>query len=87
MESVKRCLILCLFKPFKGLLRGCIGFFIGGAKERRWMDGILKFLRSDLFLSLLGGFALGVAGLTLVKPALASHKAVEVSHSITVGTS
>lgn len=86
MESVKRCLILCMFKPFKGLFRGCIGFFIGGAKERRQMDGILKFLRSDLFLSLLGGFALGVAGLTLVKPVFANHKTVEVSHSITIGT-
>jgi hypothetical protein len=75
-----------MFKPFKGLLRGCIGFFIGGAKERRQMDGILKFLRSDLFLSLLGGFALGVAGLTLVKPVFANHKTVEVSHSITIGT-
>ncbi|RRQ50962.1 hypothetical protein [Sphingorhabdus wooponensis] len=75
-----------MFKPFKGLFRGCIGFFIGGAKERRQMDGILKFLRSDLFLSLLGGFALGVAGLTLVKPVFANHKTVEVSHSITIGT-
>ena len=64
-----------------------IGFFNGGAKEGRWMDGILKFLQSDLFLSLFGGFVLGVAGLTLVKPALASDKTVEVSHSITVGAS
>jgi hypothetical protein len=35
----------------------------------------------------LGGFALGVAGLTLVKPAIASHKAVEAAHSITIGAS
>lgn len=49
------------------------------------MDGIFNFLRSDLFLILLDGIALGVAGLTLVKPALASHKTVEVSHSITSG--
>ena len=51
------------------------------------MDGIFNFLRSDLFLSLVGGFALGVAGLTLVKPAIASHKAVETMHSITIGAS
>jgi hypothetical protein len=51
------------------------------------MDGIFNFLRSDLFLSLLGGLALGVAGLTLVKPAAAGHAAVEVRHSISVGAS
>jgi hypothetical protein len=51
------------------------------------MDGIFNFLRSDLFLSLLGGFALGVAGLALVKPAIASHKVVETTHSITIGAS
>jgi hypothetical protein len=68
-------------------VRDRIDFFIGGRKERRRMDGILKFLQSDLFLGLFGGFALGVAGLTLVKPAIASHKKVEVSHSITVGAS
>jgi hypothetical protein len=51
------------------------------------MDSIFNFLRSDLFLSLLGGFALGVAGLTLAKPALASHAAVAAPHSITIGAS
>jgi hypothetical protein len=51
------------------------------------MDGIFNFLRSDLFLSLLGGFALGVAGLTLVKPAIASQNVVEAPHSITIGAS
>lgn len=49
------------------------------------MDGIFNFLRSDLFLSLFGGFALGVAGLALIKPATASDVTVEATQSITVG--
>jgi hypothetical protein len=45
---------------------------------------ILHLVRSDLFLSLLGGFALGFAGLSLVKPASADvdtdrNRAVTVS--------
>jgi hypothetical protein len=45
---------------------------------------ILRLVRSDLFLSLLGGFALGFAGLSLVKPASADvdtdqNRAVTVS--------
>ena len=51
------------------------------------MDGIFNFLRSDLFLSLLGGFAIGVVGLTFIKPAIASHAEVEAPHSITIGIS
>lgn len=35
------------------------------------MDRIITFLRSELFLSLAGGFALGLAGLVLIKPASA----------------
>ncbi len=35
------------------------------------MDRITDFLRSDLFLSLAGGFALGLAAMTVVKPASA----------------
>lgn len=35
------------------------------------MKRVLHLVRSDLFLSLVGGFALGVAGLSLVKPASA----------------
>lgn len=47
------------------------------------MDSILNFLRSDLVLSLLGGFALGVAGLALAQPAAAYPK-VETRGSISV---
>ncbi len=51
------------------------------------MDRIFDFVRSDLFLSLAGGFALGVVGLTVVKPANASSTEVEASRSILVGAS
>lgn len=36
------------------------------------MDRLYNFVRSDLFLSLAGGFALGVAGLAIIKPASAN---------------
>ncbi len=49
------------------------------------MNRILNFARSDLFLSLAGGFALGVAGLTIVKPASADIGQVEAAKSISVG--
>ncbi len=49
------------------------------------MDRIFNFVRSDLFLSLAGGFALGVAGLAMVKPANASNSDVEIARSISVG--
>lgn len=49
------------------------------------MDGIFNFLRSDLFLSLLGGFAIGVAGLALIKPATAGDVAIEAAQSISIG--
>jgi hypothetical protein len=49
------------------------------------MDRIFNFVRSDLFLSLAGGFALGVAGLAMVKPANADSGNVEASRSILVG--
>ncbi|MBL0925800.1 MAG: hypothetical protein IBJ12_15215 [Sphingomonadaceae bacterium] len=49
------------------------------------MDRIFNFVRSDLFLSLAGGFALGVAGLALVKPANADSGNVEAARSIVVG--
>jgi hypothetical protein len=48
------------------------------------MDRIFNFVRSDLFLSLAGGFALGVAGLAIVKPASADVGVVEAK-SISVG--
>lgn len=49
------------------------------------MDQIFSFVRSDLFLSLLGGFALGVAGLAIVKPANAVSGAEHEAQSIIVG--
>lgn len=49
------------------------------------MDRFITFVRSDLFLSLMGGFALGVAGLAIVKPANANDVAAEAARSITVG--
>lgn len=49
------------------------------------MDRIFNFVRSDLFLSLAGGFALGVAGLALVKPAEAHGVDVDAAQSIMVG--
>lgn len=47
------------------------------------MTRVINFLKSDLFFSLAGGFALGVAGLALVKPASADIP-VEQSRSISV---
>ena len=35
------------------------------------MTRMIAFFRSDLFLSLVGGFALGIAGIALVRPASA----------------
>jgi hypothetical protein len=49
------------------------------------MDRIFNFVRSDLFLSLAGGFALGVAGLTIVKPASADVGDAEAAKAISVG--
>lgn len=49
------------------------------------MDRIFNFLRSDLFLSLAGGFALGLAGLTVINPANASSVDTDTGRSITVG--
>lgn len=50
------------------------------------MNQIISFVRSDLFLSLLGGFALGVAGLAIVKPANAVSGVQHEAQSISVGT-
>lgn len=38
------------------------------------MYRLISFVRSDLFLSLMGGFALGLAGMALVKPASATQE-------------
>jgi len=49
------------------------------------MNRIFNFVRSDLFLSLAGGFALGVAGLAVVKPASADIGHAESAKKISVG--
>jgi hypothetical protein len=49
------------------------------------MDRIFNFVRSELFLSLAGGFALGVAGLAVVKPASADIGHADASKAISVG--
>jgi hypothetical protein len=38
------------------------------------MTWFFSFVRSELFLSLAGGFALGLAGIALVKPASAGQE-------------
>jgi hypothetical protein len=48
------------------------------------MDRIFNFVRSDLFLSLAGGFALGVAGLAVIQPASADI-GPQAAKSILVG--
>ena len=49
------------------------------------MDRLYNFVRSDLFLSLAGGFALGVAGLAIINPASANDSNAEVTRSVSVG--
>ena len=51
------------------------------------MNRIFNFVRSELFLSLAGGFALGVAGLAIVKPASADIGHANATQSISVGAS
>jgi hypothetical protein len=41
------------------------------------MTKLFSFARSELFLSLIGGFALGVAGMALIKPASATQEKSE----------
>lgn len=41
------------------------------------MTRFISFMRSELFLSVAGGFALGLAGMALVKPASAGGEKVE----------
>jgi hypothetical protein len=48
------------------------------------MDRILNFVRSELFLSLAGGFALGVAGMAVIKPANADSNTGFEARSISV---
>lgn len=49
------------------------------------MTRIFDFLRSELFLSLAGGFALGIAGMTMVKPASADSGDAAIERAISVG--
>jgi hypothetical protein len=49
------------------------------------MDRLFNFVRSDLFLSLIGGFAIGVAGLAMIAPASANHVRVDTAQSISIG--
>ena len=51
------------------------------------MNRIFNFVRSELFLSLAGGFALGVAGMAIVKPASADIGHANATQSISVGAS
>lgn len=48
------------------------------------MNRLFHFVRSDLFLSIAGGFALGVAGLTILSPAAARNGDNELAKSISV---
>lgn len=41
------------------------------------MNWIFSFVRTDLFLSMAGGFALGLTGMALVKPASATAEKQE----------
>ncbi len=49
------------------------------------MNRFLNFAKSDLFWSLAGGFALGMAGMAVIKPATAGDRN-EMAKSVTVET-
>lgn len=48
------------------------------------MHRLIKLVRSDLFLSLMGGFVLGIAGMAVIKPATAGSQ-MDNAKSVTVG--
>lgn len=48
------------------------------------MHRLIQWVRSDLFLSLMGGFALGIAGMAVIKPATAGSE-MDHAKSVTVG--
>jgi hypothetical protein len=50
------------------------------------MTQFFSFVRSELFLSIMGGFALGLAGMALVKPASATSEKVEANAVLIEGT-
>jgi hypothetical protein len=49
------------------------------------MNRLFNFVRSDLFLSLAGGFALGIAGLAVIQPASADIGGSATAKAISVG--
>ena len=49
------------------------------------MDRYFRFAKSDLFWSLAGGFALGMAGMAVIKPAAAGDRN-EMAKSVKVET-
>ena len=50
------------------------------------MKQLFSFVRSELFLSIMGGFALGVAGMAMVKPASATSEKAEAGAVLIEGT-
>jgi hypothetical protein len=50
------------------------------------MKQFFSFVRSELFLSLAGGFALGLAGMAMVKPASATSEKAEAGAVLIEGT-
>jgi hypothetical protein len=50
------------------------------------MNRFFSFVRSELFLSIMGGFALGVAGMAMVKPASATSEKAEAGAVLIEGT-
>ncbi len=50
------------------------------------MKQLFSFVRSELFLSIMGGFALGLAGMAMVKPASATSEKAEAGAVLIEGT-
>jgi hypothetical protein len=55
------------------------------------MARLIAFFRSDLFLSLAGGFAIGIAGIAMIRPASAEMeryeaKAIAIESPVAVPT-
>ena len=50
------------------------------------MKQLFSFVHSELFLSILGGFALGIAGMAMVKPASATSEKAEAGAVLIEGT-
>ena len=50
------------------------------------MNRFFSFVRSELFLSIVGGFALGIAGMAMVKPASATSEKAEAGAVLIEGT-